>query len=278
MGVYVGSIDAKPEEQSLKRLLASNRQGYYAASRSGGPGHLVFLRDSTLMAQPFDPARMELSGEPTAIAEGVDSFGRATYGLFSVSDTGTLVYRGLAVSRMVLGWFDRQGDPAGTLGEPGEYANPAVSPDGTRVAAALGPPSSRDIWILDVARGTVTRFTSDPARDDDPVWSPDGKSIVFSSDRLGRRMDLYIKPADGSGEERLLFKSDEYKTPTSWSKDGRFLLFTSVSPKTDADIWALPMQGEARPRSVLQTPFAESMGHLSPDGRWIAYTSLEPIS
>ncbi len=274
MGVYIGSIDAKPEEQSLKRLLASDRQAYYAASPNGGPGHLVFLREGTLMAQPFDPVKMELSGEPTAIAEGVDSFGRATYGLFSVSDTGTLVYRGSAVSRMALTWFDRQGNPGGTLGEPGEYANPAVSPDGARVAVALGPISSRDIWILDVGRGTATRFTFDPARDDHPVWSPDGKSIVFSSDRSGR-MNLYIKPADGSGEERLLFKSDEYKTPTSWSKDGRFLLFTSFGPKTDADIWALPMQGEARPISVLQTPFAESMGHLSPDGRWIAYTSLE---
>jgi Tol biopolymer transport system component/predicted Ser/Thr protein kinase len=274
MGVYVGSIDAKPGEQSLKRLLASDRQAYYAVSSSGGPGYLVFLRDSTLMAQPFDPAKMELSGEPTAIAEGVDSFGRATYGLFSVSNTGTLVYRGRTVSRMSLTWFDQQGNPGGTLGEPGEYANPAVSPDGTRVAVALGPISSRDIWILEMSRGRVTRFTFDPTREDDPVWSPDGKSIVFSSDRSGR-MDLYIKSADGSGEERLLFKSDQFKTPTSWSTDGQFLLFTSVSPKTDADIWALPMQREANPISVLQTPFAESMGHFSPDGRWIAYASLE---
>ena len=151
MGVYVGSIDAKPEEQSLKRLLASNRQAYYAASPNGGPGHLVFMRETTLMAQPFDPAKMELSGEPAAIAEGVDSFSFATAASFSVSDTGTLVYRGGAASRMALTWFDQQGNPGGTLGEPGEYANPAVSPDGTRVAVALGP--QREPRHLDSGRG-----------------------------------------------------------------------------------------------------------------------------
>jgi Tol biopolymer transport system component/tRNA A-37 threonylcarbamoyl transferase component Bud32 len=273
-GVYIGSIDAKPDEQSLKRLLASDRQAYYAASPNGAPGYLVFLRETTLMAQPFDPAKMELSGEPSPIAEGVDSFSAANYGLFSVSDTGALVYRGGAASRMALTWFDQQGNPGGTLGEPGEYANPAVSPDGTRVAVALGPTATRDIWILDVARATATRFTFDSAADDNPVWSPDGKSIVFSSNRSGRR-DLYIKPADGSGEERLLFKSEESKMPTSWSKDGRFLLFTSVGPKTDQDIWKLPMQGEAKPLPILQTPFEEKMGQFSPDDRWIAYSSNE---
>ncbi len=274
MGVYIGSIDAKPEEQSLKRLLASNRQAYFAPSPNGGPGHLIFMREATLMAQPFDPLKMELSGEPAAIAEGVDSRDVAHYGLFSVSDTGTLVYRGGASSRMALTWFDQQGNPGSTLGEPGDYANPAVSPDGTRVAVALGPEASRDIWILDVARGTATRFTFDPASDDNAVWSPDGKSIVFNSTRSGPA-DLYIKAADGSGEERLLFKSGEPKTPTSWSKDGRFLVFTSVGSKTLGDVWALPMQGEAKPVSIVQTQFFEGLGQFSPDGRWIAYTSGE---
>jgi dipeptidyl aminopeptidase/acylaminoacyl peptidase len=274
MGVYIGSIDAKPEEQSLKRLLASPRPAYYAPSPNGGPGHLLFMREATLMAQPFDPARMEFSGESSVIAEGVHSREVATYGLFSVSDTGTLVYRGGAASRMALTWFDQQGSPGSTVGEPGDYANPAVSPDGTRVAVAIGPETNRDIWILDVVRGNSTRFTFDPASDDNPVWSPDGKSIVFSSTRSGLG-DLYIKPADGSGEERLLFKSDESKTPTSWAKDGRFLLFTSIGPKTALDIWALPMQGEAKPVVIVQTPFFEALGQFSPDGRWIAYLSGE---
>jgi Tol biopolymer transport system component len=172
-------------------------------------------------------------------------------------------------------WFDAQGNPAGVLGEIGdEYANPAISPDGTRVALAVGPATSRDIWILDVARGTRSRLTFDPASDDAPVWSPDGKNIAFSSNRSGSG-ELYVKSADGSGDERRLFKSDGAITPTSWSKDARFLLFTSVGAGGDADIWALPMHGTQKPVSVVQTKFFESSGVFSPDGQWVAYVSQE---
>jgi Tol biopolymer transport system component len=139
----------------------------------------------------------------------------------------------------------------------------------------MGPAESRDIWILDVARGTSTRFTFDPARDDNPAWSPDGKNIAFSSNRGGAPGDLYIKPADGSGEEKLLLKTDEPKIVDRWTKDGRFLLFYGVGPKTAADLWALPFPGEAKPVSLLQTQFAEHFGRVSPDGRWLAYTSAE---
>ena len=276
MGIYAGSVDSKPEEQSPQRLLATNRQAYYAPSTDGGPGHLIFLRESTLMAQPFDPVKLQLSGEPAAIADGVDSFATANYGLFSVSDTGALVYRAGAGSRLVTSWFDQNGKPAGPLSEPGEYANPAVSPDGTRVAVAAGAAGSRDIWILDVARNSSTRFTFDPANDDSPVWSPDGKNVVFFSSRTGD-LRLYIKPADGSGEERLL--TDQPGIPTSWSKDGRFLLFTSSSPKTGNDIWVLPnpglASGDAKPMPILATQFNEGEAQVSPDGRWIAYTTNE---
>jgi Tol biopolymer transport system component len=215
-----------------------------------------------------------LSGDPVAIAEGIDSFPLATYGLFSVSETGIVVYRGSPGLRLTPTWFDLQGRPGATLGDPGEYVNPAVSPDGARVAVARGPATNRDIWLLDVARGTSTRFTVDAASDDNPVWSPDGRSIVFSSTRLGQS-DLYLKPADGSANERLLFKSDESKAPTSWSSDGRSLLFTSIGAKTAEDIWALPMQGESKPLAIVQTPFPEAGGRFSPDSRWIVYRSSE---
>jgi Tol biopolymer transport system component len=274
MGVYIGSIDARPEEQSRKRLVATNRQAYYAASPDGEAGHLVFMRETTLMAQPFDPARMELSGEPVAIAEGVDSNVESAEAMFSVSQTGTLVYLAGRASRMVLTWFDRLGHRGATLGEPGEYSQPAVSPDGTRVAVALGPATRRDIWILDVARGTATRFTFDPAWDDDPVWSPDGKQIAFTSERAGR-WDLFIKPADGSGEERLLLTSEEIKDPNSWSRDGRHLVFTSYRATGGASLWALPMQGEPKPIAIHRASFRELMGVVSPDTRWLAYISRE---
>jgi Tol biopolymer transport system component/predicted Ser/Thr protein kinase len=274
-GVYIGSIDAQPNQQSMQRLLASDRQAYYAPSPGGGTGHLIFLRGATLMAQAFDPDKMMLSGEPAAIADGIDSFAARNYGLFSVSNTGTLVYRGGTGPQTVLTWLDQRGNPAGTLGDPGDYANPAISPDGSRVAVAVGPAPSRDIWILDVARGTSTRFTFDPARDDNPSWSPDGKNIAFNSNRGGQR-DLYIKPSDGSGEEKLLLKTDEPKTVERFTKDGRFLLFNSTGPKAGGgDMWALPLPGETKPVALLQTQFQEGFARVSPEGRWLAYTSQE---
>jgi Tol biopolymer transport system component len=226
------------------------------------------------MAQPFDPAKMTLSGEPVVIADGVDSFAARNGGLFSVSNTGTLVYRRGTGAQTVLTWFDQQGNPAGTLGDADDYAFPTISPDGSRVAAAMGPASIRDIWILDVARGTSSRLTFDPARDDYPAWSPDGKNIAFSSNRAGQ-LDLYTKPADGSGEEKLLLKTDEPKQMERWTKDGRFLLFTSTGQKTGQDMWGLPFPGEAKPVSLLQTQFQEGMARVSPEGRWLAFISNE---
>ncbi len=272
-GIYIGSLDAQPEQQSMQRLLATDRQAYYAAA-PGGAEHLIFLRGTTLMAQPFDPSKMALSGEPIAIADGVDSFSATNHGLFSVSDTGTLVYRGGSGPQTMLTWFDQQGNPSGTVGDPGEYVFPAISPDGRRVAVAKGVQSNRDIWILDVARGSSTRFTFDPGRDDTPAWSPDGKNIAFASNRDGQ-MNLYIKPADGSGEEKLLLKTDEYKIVQQWTKDGRFVLFDSTGPKTEQDIWALPFPEGAKPISLVKTQFIEYRERLSPDGRWLAYMSNE---
>jgi Tol biopolymer transport system component len=278
-GVYVGSVDAKPEEQSSTRLLATNRQAYYAASPGGGTGHLVFMRDTTLMAQAFDPARLAFAGEPAPIADNVDSFAAAAAGLFSVSETGTLVYRPGLGSNVVPMWFDRQGKPAGALAEPGDYANADVSPDGTRVAVARGQAGSRDLWIIDMANGAMTRVTFDPADEDNPVWSPDGKNIAFSSTRTGQPK-LYVKPANGLDEERLL--SDQPGTPSSWSRDGRVLLFTTTSSKTGNDIWALSDPGRALGQSkafpVSATPANEFDGQLSPDDRWMAYASNEGAS
>jgi len=126
-----------------------------------------------------------------------------------------------------------------------------------------------------VARGGAsTRFTFDPALDDYPAWSPDGKNIAFSSNR-GGQVDLYIKPADGSGEEKLLLKTDEPKVVERWTKDGRFLLFFSLGPKTAEDMWALPFPVGAKPVALLQTQFRELFARVSPDGRWLAYSSTE---
>src|SRR5262245_25081175 len=203
-GVFVGSIDAKPAEQTLNPILLTERQHTCEAARNGGVGYLVFLRDVALFAQPFDAGRAELIGEPTSIADGVQSFPIATGGLFSVSETGALAYRGGAAGQPRLTWFDRQGKSVGSVGDAGLYTNPAVSPDASRVAVATGTSvrgtgGGGDIWIMDTARGNSTRFTFDPAYEGNPAWSPDGKTIVFTSTRAGHS-DLYEKPSDGSGE------------------------------------------------------------------------------
>jgi Tol biopolymer transport system component/tRNA A-37 threonylcarbamoyl transferase component Bud32 len=276
-GVYVGALDVKPEAQSQTRILASDREAYYVASARGGPGRLLFMRGTTLMAQPFDPNRMELSGEAALLAEGVDSFLPVSYGMFSVSDAddGALAFRGGAGGRLVPMFTDASGRAAESF-DAVDAANPAISPDGARIAIALGPLGARDIWTVDVARKSKTRLTFDPADDDNPVWSPDGTSLAFSSNRSGANR-LYVKPADGSADERLL--TEQPGVPTSWSRDGRFLLFTSAGEKTGNDIWVLPNPGrpgsESKPAVVLATSFAEAAAHFSPDGRWIAYTSNE---
>lgn len=160
------------------------------------------------------------------------------------------------------------------LGDPSIYVNPAVSPDGRRVAVSQTSQGNQDLWVLDASRGTSTRLTFDPARDDFPVWSPDGSRIVFASDRSGH-FDLFQKASDGSGDDQSLLTSDEDKFPESWSRDSRYLLYTAVAPRTGRDLWLLPLEGSRRPVPFLRTDFYESRGQFSPDMHWVAYTSTE---
>jgi len=279
-GAYVDSADAKPEEQSSKPFFLTDRQVSFANAVGGGPGYLLFLRESTLFAQPFDPGKLVLSGEPVPVADQVGSFAPGSAGLYSVSNSGVLAYRtGSGGSLRQLTWVDRDGKVLGTVGDKSSYsitATPAISPDETRVAVTQfdGQRGSSNIWVLDTKRGTSTRLTFGSGNDGSPVWSPDGKKIAFASNRGGHQ-DLYEKPADGSGEEQLLLKSEEDKQPTGFSRDGRLLLYTVNGPKTGGgDIFML-LDGERKPMPVLQTEFFEGYAQFSPDGRWIAYTSGE---
>jgi Tol biopolymer transport system component len=295
-GIYVGSLDAKPEQQSLRRLLAAESGAVYAAS---GPspsdskqGHLLFLRGGTLLAQPFDSGRMELAGNAVPVAEHVASgpfvssgnFRAPEYmGLFSASATGVLAYRtgptgGGNVHQLT--WFDRRGQVLGAAAEERLAApNLSLSPDGTQVAfdRTDTPAGAGDIWQHDVARGTSSRFTFDPAADIAPVWSPDARYIIFASDRDGAR-NLYRKLSSNAGPEEALLRSSEPKIPTDWSRDGRFILYTNTDPKTGNDIWFLPLTperagGERKPTPYLKTQFSERYGRFSPDGRFVAYQS-----
>ena len=273
-GIYVGSLDAKPEQQSSKRLLASDGIAVYAPPANSGTGHLLFLREGSLLAQSFDADRIHLSEGAIPVAEAVGNNFQNSW--FSVSSTGVLVYRtGAAIfASNQLGWFDRTGKNLSVVGEPGNFGAVSLSPDGTRAAVVHIFTRNRnipDVWLHEFARGTATRFTGGSARDDWPEWSPDGSRVAFSSGSNGQ-LDLYQKASTGAGAEDLLLKSGEQKYLMDWSRDGRFLLFSEGDAAT-LRLWMLPVGGDKKPVAYLKSEFPETEGRFSPDTRYVAYNS-----
>jgi serine/threonine protein kinase/Tol biopolymer transport system component len=273
-GIYIGSLDAKPEQQSKKRLLPDATNAVYVASRLAGnaPGFVLFVRGllntsssdaekGTLMAQPFDPKRLEFSGDAVPIADQVRSFG--------ASPAGVIAFRSARAQLSAqLTWYDRKGSVLSTAGEIGEYSHLALSPDRAQVAYER----DTDLWIFDFARGVNTKFTfGNPARE--PAWSSDGSRIAFTSLREGGYA-IYQKASNLAGQEELLYQSPDPKGIPSWSHDGRLLMYTTSGKQWDLLI--LPMSGSAadrKPLSFLHTEFSEFDGQFSPDGRWVAYVS-----
>lgn len=272
-GVYLGSLDGKTK----KRLLVSDWAAAYARAEPGsdGPGYLFFVREGTLLAHSFNATRMELAGEAFPVAQPVTG-STASYAAFGVSDGGALAYWSGVISTGQLTWFDRRGTPLGTVGSIEDYVNFNLSPDERELAVAPVNPRSNtgDIWILDLVRGVSTPVTSNPHNDASPIWSPDGKRLLFRSDREGF-LHLYQTASGGGGKEELLFKADNNKLPSDWSADGRVILFhTSPASSTGWDLWSLRVD-DLVAKAFLETPFNEYQGRLSSDGRFIAYTSDE---
>jgi len=264
-GVYVGSLDSS----ETRRLTAADTASTFLA-----PGWLLFIRQGTLMAERFDAAQRVVSGDPVMVAEEVAYDGGDGVGAFSVSTSGVMSYRTGGVGKRQLVWLDRSGNTLSNFGpaDANGLQNPELSSDGRRVAADRVVQGNRDVWLLDETR--ATRLTFDAGVDQFPIWSPDGKRIVFHSNRKGP-LDLYEKPANGTGAETVLLESAQIKLPHSWSSDGRFLLYHNVDPVTGWDLWVLPMAGERKPRVFLKTNFDERWSQFSPDGRWVAYQSNE---
>ena len=268
-GIFLGSLDSK--DKTLLLHVSSN--AVFASS-----GYLLFVRERSLMAQQFNADKGELSGEAFPIAEDVGFDQSRNYGLFSASTNGVLAF-GLgagAFGNRQLVWFDRSGKRLDKVGTPGILFDFSLSPDEKRVAFRRIDRQTRneDLWMLDLARGTESRFTFRPSREDDPVWSPDGSKILFDSNPDGVS-NLYQKIASGAGSEELLLKSTSADYPLDWSADGRYILFGREDPKTKSDLWILPLTGDKKPFPYVNTEAVEYTGRFSPDGRWIVYSSDE---
>jgi serine/threonine protein kinase len=267
-GIYFTSLDGKEN----RRVLA-DRSGVVFAS-----DHLLFIRDNTLMAQPFDISGGRIVGPTFPIAESL-SLSNLAYAPVSVSENGVLVYQrraGTQVGSRPLVWHDRTGKILGQLG--GDGGIPSISPDEkTVVFNRSSDASGQDLWLWDLARGTPSRFTSGPAASFSAIWSPKGDRIVFTHSYPNRGYELMQKAANGSGQEQLLLPvSGLLAAVNHWSRDSRFIIYTQVGSKAKMELWILPMDGgDHKPFPFLQTEFNEMAGQLSPDGRWMAYSSDE---
>lgn len=263
--IYAASIDGGER----KPLMKNDSNVAYTA-----PGYLLFARNTTLMAQPFDAVNLQVSSEPFPVVEDVAFNLAAGYSNFSVSENGTLVFQNGGPSNRQLVWFDRTGRQLNLVGPPGAYNDVVLSYDEKTVALQRDDGSNNDLWLMDLVRGVPSRFTFSPGLEDDPVWSPDGSVIVFNSERDGVR-GLYRKVSSGAGNEELLVRADVVTNGMHWSADGKFIVFESSLPKTGSDLWVVPLFGDMKPYSLLATEFNETHGRFSPDGRWLAYVSNE---
>ena len=267
--VYVGSLGS----MDAKELMKSESMAVYV------PDYLLSMRGQTLMAQPFNARRLESTGVPVPIAEHVAVNSTSNHPIFSASDSGTLVYQaGDAQAGWRLTWVTRDGKQTGAFAELEAYVDPAISPDGKRLAVGmLNSQGGGDVWIFDLLRSIKTRLTFGPAIQRYPKWSPDGKRIFYGSNGKGG-FHIYSKAADGSGPEQVVMEGDEaFAFPESVSPDQHYLAYIRLSPdrKTGTDIWALPLTGERKPFPVVQSAFDDREAEISPDGRWMAYSNNE---
>jgi len=245
-------------------------------------GHLVYALGGTLLAVPFDLARMEVTGSRVPVLEGIgrapDEFTRAAH--VSFSDSGNLVYVPEAslpasVSLRELVWVDREGNASPLTETLGNWETPRFSPDGQRLAVRdMDDTGQQDVWLLERSRGTLQRLTfEDGLR---PLWSPDGKVIFFSSLRAGQ-YNIFSKASDGSGTAQQLTAGATFRVPASITSDGKSLVFRQGGDAgtPDLDIGILDLEGEGEPEVLLQTSFNEHTPKLSPNDQWLAYVSNE---
>jgi len=264
--IAVGSLDSK----SLVELMPASSNALYAA-----PGYVFYLDQSTLMARPFDAGALRFRGPATAVAQNVGVFSGPNYGFFSVSTAGVLAYQAVPDTGNEMAWFDRSGHNLGIAGQPNIYSSPALSPDGTRLAAAVGEHGKTDIWIYDLKRGTASRLTFNPAYDVNPIWSADGRRVLFTSDRSGT-WDIYQKAADGLESTQPVFRSaGQDKALNDVTSDGRYAMYDTAGGSAGTQLWVVPLFGDRKPFPFVQGNFGAASAQFSPNGRYVAYSSNE---
>jgi len=275
LGIYVGTLDSP----DAKFLVASEFKAVYA-----DPGHLLTMRGETLMAQPLDLEHLELRGEPAAVAEGIWTARPASQASFSVSRTGVLAYVNSTLFNVQLTWVDRSGRSIGSLGAPDRYGNhPQLSADGSHVAIARGPMEAQNVWVLNVADAAASRLTFTPGSAASPVWTADGRRVLYQLSTGRGAAAVYARNANGAGSEDMvgLLESTE-RPPASrsayvWdsSRDGRFLVYSIMGRQGGADLWVRPLDGDRQPYPFAESPFHKTQAQISPNGRWLAYTSYD---
>jgi eukaryotic-like serine/threonine-protein kinase len=271
--VFWASLDGKDN----KMVVLTPSNAVYAS------GYLLFVRQNALMAQPFDPSSGDLKGQATVLNDDVQVDSSVWRGTFTASDNGTMIYQpGSAGGNMQLTWLDRHGAILKTLGEPNDYYQVELSPDGKKAAVVIGS-LAQAIWVYDVEHNTHARLTFGNDTYLSPIWSRDGKQIAYMAGPAGglTQQSIRIKAADGSGEEKKVLDVGAYAGLQDglcdWSADGRYILYVAgtTSVGTGTDIWALPLFGDRKPFAYINAPGNQQYAQFSPDGHWVAYSSDE---
>jgi serine/threonine protein kinase/Tol biopolymer transport system component len=262
-----------PDGRQAVDVMKSRSAAFYTEE-----GYLLYLAGETLMARPFDASRGVLGGPAKPVVDAVSTWDTDYhYPKFSASQNGVLAFvHGSRFPRMKLTWVDRSGKVLGTVGNAADITNPALSPDGNRLAICIRDTQTgdRDIWIIDLERGSEGRLTFGPGDTFNPVWSPDGARIAYTSRRKEKR-DLYVKNVSGTGEEQLLLASNADKSAESWSPDGSLLSFNRQEG-IKAEVWLLHLADASHKAVPFRTGnFWEQGSVFSPDGKYIAYLSNE---
>ena len=267
-GVFAGALSGGRPVPILPERTAAT---YVLPLKAGLPGRLLFIRRETLLAQPFDAEKLALQGDAVPVEE-CQSKPSAGGVAFTASTNGVLVCGGGNPQDVVLTWLDRAGKKLRSVGKPFRLAdNPAIrlSPDDSKAIVTISGPTGVDLWIAELNRETLSRFTFEGSRS--ALWSPDGRRVVWAANDRNR----YLKSADGSGKDELLYQDPKCNSCylEDWSADGKLIAFAESGEKAALDIWLVPVVGDRKPHPYLQSRFATYWAEISPDSRWIAYGS-----